>query len=585
MDDIIQQVRQGELYSLLSFCTKENLSPLVEIILSKKITNLLDINDDYKAHKPDHTRYHKLIGDEIRLFGGNSIKNAYRGGEGPPYSEIVVDVCKKLGVPFVNGDTIKNEGNLLDIFIEQRWQSLDAAEREKFATEARKAATEKNSTVKAFGKSAIPFVITRLALGGPAGLALLGLNMLDASFKITIPSVLHIAYLRRRIIEQWTEWESNSKVSYLGSEVQEQSVQSAAFVIAGEDGEPVLSLARIPEPRLSTGWHQIDRSDDGISRLNPLLAAVPSLSVAREVATTKYMEVVCSLPLALAADGDGNRGWSVVNNKIKEHAKLFDPDKLTEMVNISALMNVASIALAQKHLADISKKLSEIKEAIDGIRKFQHDERRSKLTGSIRYLEQVAPAILAGERPDRVLYQIEHHEAELIQVHDHLLEDIRTELELVGKIKDKEWFGSKKAKADIEMHQQRIVDLFRELLLCLRARSCGWQLLCLFQGEEIGKRLRRQDIQKSLDKLAIDGEVLKESDSLFRKKIHELSSSNELKLVMLNANETLLADVAACRVSVQADLRAADEMLAALQKPVKLAARVENGRIAAIMAL
>ena len=78
---------------------------------------------------------------------------------------------------------------------------------------------------------------------------------------------------------------------------------------------------------------------------------------------------------------------------------------------------------------------------------------------------------------------------------------------------------------------------------------------------------------------------MKESDSLFRKKIHELSSSNELKLVMLKANETLLADVAACRVSVQTDLRAADEMLAALQKPVKLAARVENGRIAAIMAL
>ena len=101
----------------------------------------------------------------------------------------------------------------------------------------------------------------------------------------------------------------------------------------------------------------------------------------------------------------------------------------------------------------------------------------------------------------------------------------------------------------------------------------------------MGKKLRRRDIQKSLDKLASNGDVLKESDSLFRSKIHELSSANELKLVLLKANETLLADVAACRASVQSDLRAADEMLAALQKPVALAARIENGCITAITAL
>jgi hypothetical protein len=278
-------------------------------------------------------------------------------------------------------------------------------------------------------------------------------------------------------------------------------------------------------------------------------------------------------------------------NGIQEHALLFTPDKLAALVNVSALINVASIALAQKHLADISRKLGEIKKSIDGIRKFQNDERRSKLTGSIRYFEQVAPAVLKGDKPDRVLNQIEHHESELLQVYEHLMDDIHAELGEVSGVKADDWFGSAKANLAIETKQQRIAELYNELILCLRARSCGWQLLCMFPGEEMGKELRRRDIQQALDKLSTDGDVLKESDTLFRKKIHELSSvvskgtANERKLALLRANDMLLTDLSACRAEVQRDLYAADEMLAALQKPVALAARIEDGRITAIKAL
>ncbi len=89
--------------------------------------------------------------------------------------------------------------------------------------------------------------------------------------------------------------------------------------------------------------------------------------------------------------------------------------------------------------------------AIDGIRKFQNDQRRSQLTGAIRYFEQVAPAVLEGERPDRVLDLIEHHEAELLKVHEHLKEDIRSELDTLRNLKDDEWFGSEKITSAIEM--------------------------------------------------------------------------------------------------------------------------------------
>lgn len=35
---------------------------------------------------------------EIRLFGGNTLANLARGGEGPEYIEVVQDVAKKIGV-------------------------------------------------------------------------------------------------------------------------------------------------------------------------------------------------------------------------------------------------------------------------------------------------------------------------------------------------------------------------------------------------------------------------------------------------------------------------------------------------------
>ena len=87
--------------------------------------------------------------------------------------------------------------------------------------------------------------------------------------------------------------------------------------------------------------------------------------------------------------------------------------------------------------------------------------------------------------------------------------------------KDDEWFGSGQTKSTIETHQRHIGELYRELILCGRARSCGWQLLCAFPGEEVGKAHRRQDIQKSLERLSADGEMLTETDALIRKKIHD----------------------------------------------------------------
>lgn len=593
MTNALERVHQGDLYALLSLSTKEELAPLVERVLSK-LSNFLDSNDEYKKFQPDHTKYYKIIGDEIRLFGGNSVRNLMRRGEGPPYAEIVIDVCKKLDVPYQDEDTVKNESNLLDIFVERRWRSLSPAERDQLAEAASESALGKISDAATLAKTGATFVLTR-ALFGPAGWASLGISLLDAAYKVTVPCVLHIAYLRRKVLEEGrgTQPSQGNAVLALAAPDTSSVVEySNSLVIRGDDGEPVLSLARIEEPS-GGNWQEIGGSGDGISRLNPLLQLVPALATAKEVAGTNYMEVVTNGDRLLRTKDGILKAITVgPDGKFSGIAEVIEPSRLSAIVNTSALWNVASVALAQKHLADISKKLSDIKNAVDDIRRFQKDERHSLLTGSIRYFEQVAPSVLAGELSDRVLHQIERHEGDLLRVQDHLAEEILTHTDGIQTLKDGETFGSAEITQSIESHQRVLDSLYREMLLCIRARACGWQLLCIFPGDEIGKKHRRQDIQKALDKLQETDDLLTRADKLLRDKIHSVSSFwnkestvNERKLSLLRSTETLLQNVTIARGEIQRDLNGADSMLAAMQRPVTMTVRIEEGRISALRAL
>lgn len=590
MTEPLDKVRQGDLYALLSLCTKDELAPLVENILGR-LSNYLDINDDYKKFQPDHTKYHKVIGDEIRMFGGNSLRNIFRGGEGPPYAEIVIDVCKKLGVPYHNKDTIRNESNLLDIFLERRWRSLSPAERDQLAKEAGESALGKISDTATLVKAGATFILAR-ALFGPAGWAALGISLFDASFKVTTPCVLHIAYLRRKILEESRGAQPScyTTLPALPAPNTSSIAQcSNSLIIRTSDGEPVLSLARIEEPA-GGKWQKIDGSGDGISRLTPLLQLVPALATAKEIAGTNYMEVVTNGDRLLRTKDGVLKAVTVgPDGKFSGIAEVIEPNRLSAMVNATALWNVASAVLAQKHLADIGNKLSAIKNAVDDIRKFQKEERHSILTGSIRYFEQMAPSVIAGELPDRVLHQIERHEGDLLRVQEHLAEEIRTYTDGLQGLKDDEIFGSADITQSIEDHQRLLDGLYREMLLCIRARSCGWQLLCVFPGDEIGKRKRREDIQNSLNMLQETGQLFSKTEIIMRNKIRSISSFwnkestvNDRKLSLLRSAEALLQNVTVGCVGIQRDLNAVDSMLAAMKRPVTMTVRIEEGRIAAL---
>ncbi len=583
MNTKIGDIAKGDLYTLLSVCTKEDLDPLVTCILNK-FSNLLDVNDDYKRYRPDHTKYHQVIANEIRLFGGNTFLNLMRGGEGPSYDELVLDVCKKLDIPYQNGETVKNESNLLAIFLDKQWKALSEEEREKIISAARTdAAKGTGINVKNAISGGGTLLMTRLAFG-PIGWGASVFSITDPAFSVTVPCVLHVAYLRKKYLEaanavpvQKTHTEMTSAVRPL--------VRSNVLVVGTSEDSHVLSLAHISEPPIAN-WNTVTNAN-GISRLNSLLQVVPGLATANEVATGKYMEVVINGPLLKAKNQDGYRLITMINGK-PSHGTLLDPEQLSTIVNTGALLQVASIVVAQKHLADISQKLSEIKASVDRILSFQKNERGAVIKGATRYFEQVAQAVLSGELSKSVRHQIEHHEAQLLQVQEHLVVDIRHESQAIRHVKDATMFGSKGMEDAIREHQKLLDDLYQQLLLCIRARVCGWQLLIAYPGEEYLKEQRKQSIEEIVESLRESGDLLAITDASMRQKIKSISATFNTNITINTRKLSLLEWVDQLSVKISNSIEKIDEeiikseiALAKQLQPVTMLVKVEGGQIVA----
>ena len=584
----LEEIRDGDLYALLSVCTDADLAPLVECI-TDRWTNSLSTHPDFKQHSPNHSRYHKIIGDEIRLFGGNTLKNIFRRKEGPSYAEIVIDVCKKLDIQHELGSTVKNERNILDHYFELKWKSLNQDEREALILETRDTASKQFTSINSIAKESGKFLLYGAALGPLYSTAL---SITDPAYRVTIPCILHISYLRRKFLEdQQKATASLTEQRAMAEDLVTTVERSPSLQICNSEDEPIIELTHTTEPD-QKNWQSTNQSTHEISRLNPLLQAVPGLATSYIVGTTKFMEVVIHGGGELAAAKGMEGGYRAIikgaNGLIKGQAVLFEPTILTGVVNATALYQIVSVAVAQKHLADISQKLSDIKIAVDRIHQFQNAERRAALTGAIRYFEQISQAVLNGELSDSVRNQIEHHEAELLKFQDFLIADIKRESDGIISVKDNDTFGSKGMQEAITGHQQLLNDLYEQLFLCVRARASGWQLLMVFPGEERLKEARKKNIHETLEALREGSDLLNRTDQRMREKIRTLSSIwnsnltlNNRKLSLFEWLNELSSRMSQCREKIDEDVQAAETMILARSQPVTMMLKIEDGQITA----
>lgn len=234
----------ADLTPLLRACSNEELDPLVACVLSAR-TNQLEHDGRFKLHRPQHQRYVDALVDDIRRFGGNTLRNGVRGG-GPEYVTIVRDVAKKLRVVHGEGESVEQiERSLLIFVLEGAIARMSPADREAlseaFRDEGLKHIDLSGSAplgmlLAQAGATLSGPMVYRLALivanhvvrllagrglsmgaaaaltklvglaSGPVGWALTGawalIDIAGPAYRVTVPVVLHVALLRQKLALQ-----------------------------------------------------------------------------------------------------------------------------------------------------------------------------------------------------------------------------------------------------------------------------------------------------------------------------------------------------------------------------------------------
>ncbi|HBH7007928.1 hypothetical protein AZ006_002949 [Citrobacter freundii] len=217
----------------LQHCSEEQLANIARLLTHNekgkaRLSSVLNHNDLFKSmegHPEQHRRNWQLIAGELQHYGGDSIANKLRG-HGKLYRAILLDVSKRLKIKADKEmSTFEIEQSLLEDFLRNAWQKMDAGQKQEFlqAVDAKVSELEEllplllkdrhlakgvshllsGQLTKILRTHAAVSVIGHgllrgAGLGGPVGAALNGVKAVSGSaYRVTIPAVLHIACLRR----------------------------------------------------------------------------------------------------------------------------------------------------------------------------------------------------------------------------------------------------------------------------------------------------------------------------------------------------------------------------------------------------
>ncbi len=225
----------ADLNPVLHSASNEELQILVDIITNRD-TEELTSHELYKKFHPDHTQYYAVIANEIREFGGNTFRNLVRG-EGPEYIEVVRDVARQLDVPFADHQGVPEiEQSILAAVITKALTEMSENDRREFLSKLGNrnwsfagglSAMAVQGLLRAGGFASYQLMliivnhVVKAAIGrglslvvnatlaralsvaiGPVGWLATGLwtvvSLGDPAYKITIPSVIYVAWLRAK---------------------------------------------------------------------------------------------------------------------------------------------------------------------------------------------------------------------------------------------------------------------------------------------------------------------------------------------------------------------------------------------------
>lgn len=236
----------NDLVPLLRQASSEDLGVLVEYLHKAHNEDLSSVpafleqnpRANEKIYEGDHRLYADDITAEIQRYGGNSFSNAFRGGKGVPYIEVVRDVADNLKVNYnKNADAETIEAQIQLKVLEKAYEQMSAEERAELLKELGVSITNgipaalpviavqgairmggfaaykmaliiANAVAKALIGRGLSFAANRAlaqamkVFAGPIGWAITAVwtlvDLAGPAYRVTIPCVIQIAYIRQK---------------------------------------------------------------------------------------------------------------------------------------------------------------------------------------------------------------------------------------------------------------------------------------------------------------------------------------------------------------------------------------------------
>jgi hypothetical protein len=299
-----------------------------------------------------------------------------------------------------------------------------------------------------------------------------------------------------------------------------------------------------------------------VAKLSSLIEHIPGAGVSVTTAVGRFYELSFSPTIVQRLDGGSATLMQSLHGGVRANAvdqggrivgqgSLHPVEFLKTAAAAAAVWQVLSVAVAQKHLADIQKHLQDIASGVRGIQKWLQLDQRGKLEGNLEYLSTIAECFLEGHISEHDLQryraQLEDIDRETIQIARSLeLEFSQLQSRLPG-IRLTEWFGTKHDTETIrtEIHEHERISKAWFLAMHVRAAAC--QLTCAMPGERQVAERRLQAIQEALQGC----EQWKASTPLFRDLIEKrLDSPWNLKSTLHDRRSQLLVEVESLHQSV-----------------------------------
>ena len=273
----------------------------------------------------------------------------------------------------------------------------------------------------------------------------------------------------------------NSIETERGSLVPPDSEMPSSIVVESERGQ-VMSMTVLSEETFGASSASLKKFEaKRFGRvLEPLMQIAPSLVTAGMANSKQLMEVVIDGALMSASDRNVLRAMARGADGIKEHARLFEPKNLQNVANAAAIWQIASVAVAQKHLADISASLKRIEKHVAGVQSILEEQRAALIQSALNYVGNAKLAVERGEFLPRTRDKLEDFEVQLEQAGLALIRQIRRESDIAL---ESDTLGCEGEYESAVAKHRALAERAQELAACAEVRMANWYLCSVYPDQ------------------------------------------------------------------------------------------------------